>query len=101
METKHTQGPWEVFQGGNFLMVIKTGMGKVKGFDKSNRIICEIRTELSCFEGTDEDKANARLIAAAPDLLDACKYTYLLLTQNIGQQTHAIAFLRTAISKAG
>ena len=49
---KHTPGPW--FQQSNSCAI--TSM---------NRDICD------SFEGDDIDVANARLIAAAPDLLDA------------------------------
>ena len=52
-----------------------------------------------CGNGPD-GQANARFIAAAPDLLEACEYNNRLLTQNIGQATHAIALNEAAIAKA-
>ncbi len=64
---------WEVFQGVNFLMVRKTGLGEATYFDKANGFICEIQTEFGCFKGNDEDVAHAKLIAAAPALLVACE----------------------------
>jgi hypothetical protein len=50
----HTKGPWTYEMYENFVVY------------GQNDEICELR------EGDQE--ANARLIAAAPDLLDACKY---------------------------
>lgn len=100
METKHPLGPLEVFQGGNLLMVRKTGLGEAKCFDKSNGFICEIRTEWSHFEGTDEDRAYAQLFAAAPDLLGACEYCHNLLCNGVGQATHAVAMLEDVLKKA-
>lgn len=46
-----------------------------------------------------ESEANACLIAAAPDLLEACKYSHTLLLRGIGQSTHAVALLEAAIAK--
>lgn len=58
---KSTPGPWQIsdaFDDGNGCVV-----------ENGTRMICE------CYEdgepSTDEDRANARLIAAAPDLLAA------------------------------
>jgi hypothetical protein len=60
----HTPGPWGI---GDY----DDGHECVIEASESKRMICE------CYEDgeehTDEDRANARLIAAAPDLLDACK----------------------------
>lgn len=60
--SKHTSGPWKVSNSDNELSV-------VTGDDKYliSKIVGDDRIP-GC-----EDQANARLIAAAPDLLEACK----------------------------
>ncbi len=59
-ETKHTPGPWRTATG---FVRAKTG------------VICQLSHPHSLlrFVSYDEEIANARLIAAAPDLLAACK----------------------------
>ncbi len=47
-----------------------------------------------------EREARKKFELAAPDLLAACKYNQRLLTENIGQTTHAIALNKAAITKA-
>jgi hypothetical protein len=74
--SKYTPGPWEIRWGGNFTSIgapgynarvdvsrcggIKYGQIGSVDFDYDN-------------EKNDEQRANARLIAAAPDLLEAAK----------------------------
>lgn len=60
METKHTKGEWEASQenmrASKYWWQIRTGMGAV---------ICNTP------DNSSESEANAKLIAAAPDLLEA------------------------------
>jgi len=51
----HTPGPWRIAPHSKWLLKIET----------ADRVICD------GFSGSHEDYANARLIAAAPDLLAA------------------------------
>lgn len=63
MTTKHTPGPWEVLPGESrkpYLRVRGTCLGR----------LYKIANVLLGFS-TEESKANARLIAAAPELLEA------------------------------
>lgn len=55
--TKHTQGKWEVKTPNYSFQTIESKYGKV----------CTLSHQF----GTDEAEANARLIAAAPELLEA------------------------------
>lgn len=61
MKTKHTPGPWE--------------LRRIKGKRKFNRIAVKETGQLICamFEAENEEISNARLIAAAPELLDALR----------------------------
>ncbi len=58
MSTQHTPGPWTVDRSVN---------GELEPFDSKDRHLLNSHSELPLAER----EANARLIAAAPDLLDA------------------------------
>ena len=65
MSTQHTPGPWMV-TGGARMKFIEARIG--------GGMLQEVATCLICQEGDIE--ANARLIAAAPDLLAECEREY-------------------------
>lgn len=77
--SKHTPGPWDIIreeQPNDYPLVWvgrKDRRGR-EGNDYRNSIslvprhVCQVYDQLS-----EEDAANARLVAAAPDLLGACK----------------------------
>ena len=60
---KHTQGKWEVIECGNDFII--------QPF-KGSKSIAEVHNHRD--KGDAEAEANARLIAAAPDLLAACRH---------------------------
>ena len=62
MSAKHTPGPWEA---SGWRVCFNCGLGQNIG------VICDTATRKA--DRTLENMANARLIAAAPDLLEACK----------------------------
>ena len=64
---EHTKGPWNVFDGPNGNLWI----GPEEFFS-----IAEVRNGASDREygGKKAERANAKLIAASPELLKACKY---------------------------
>ena len=66
---KYTKGPWRVAEGGNEV----NGFVAVKT-SNSKYILCDGNTE-------QERKANAALIAAAPDLLEALKEAEALYSE--------------------
>lgn len=65
---RHTRGPWEVSADGVAL--------EVQPVRCSENVICSLVGRIDngtlAEEFTDEDRANARLIAAAPELMEAC-----------------------------
>lgn len=61
-----TRGPWEVGDSGE-------GLWWVTGPDKSANVICDVVPRGNANEPDHEDYANARLIAAAPELYEAAK----------------------------
>ena len=73
-EFKHTPGPWEVTRGGELMLKDERIIRATLAFD-SHRMR-QIRTIARTFNnaGTEESLANARLIAAAPEMLDALLY---------------------------
>ena len=97
---KHTPGPWEVSKSGSFVRLPAP----------DNRAICRMNHgsvwEWAQPKGSIEDRANARLIAAAPELLEACR----MLTEhddcecdNTHKQNNTVCrycYARQAITKA-
>ena len=99
----HTPGPWEVTRGYNWF-TIGGGKNKESG---SEHIICEVRapTAFRAHEG----EANARLIAAAPELLQALdemvaewdtKHAEETHLTGITPETFGLELARKAIAKA-
>lgn len=68
MKTKHTPGPW--FTGCNYPKGIQIITVNSKT-DEPNGLIAKVNKGAWC--NKEIDTANARLIAASPDLLEACK----------------------------
>ena len=67
----HSPAPWNVFQDVSLRHTIGTATHR----------ICDMWGSSPAFF-TDEDEANARLIAAAPDLLEACEVANRFFEQN-------------------
>lgn len=68
MEVKHTPGPWVVQDGDRFSMeMVITSQRRI---EESMAPICEMDVDYDGEHG-EEQHANARLIAAAPELLAA------------------------------
>jgi len=64
--------------------------------NEAGRDICDIKAEI-----TAEEYANARLIAAAPDLLEALKTAYVLIEADIiRDDAGCLDKIRNAIAKA-
>jgi hypothetical protein len=95
MKTLHTPAPWHVEQLGD-AFIIETP-GGISGCPYAHLARVHMMT-------TGVGKHNARLIAAAPDLLEACKYAFECLsrleinTGDLGDQAYQT--LQDAIAKA-
>ena len=98
---KHTPGPWEVSQ------YCENGCGAqlgIKGKDRTLFWNYRIYTGKGCPNETDvEANANAKLIAAAPELLEACKLVYHKTCYPYGADImrELRSVLKAAIKKAG
>lgn len=93
----HTPGPWAVEQpSGN--------EGEAEVIASANRTICWTADTYSEDSGegeiTDEDRANALLISAAPDLLSACEELLIYLGDWNDLDNETCAAARAAIAKA-
>jgi hypothetical protein len=93
-QTKHTPGPWKVSHGEGFAAGGRYYVATEQGYDG--------RVAVASCSGAprgDEEvaKANARLIAAAPSLLDACRAALARPGKLEGWQEEQI---KAAIAKA-
>jgi len=89
----HTPGKW----------YYRENIGQINAENNCNSI-CNIHPHGEK-RGADENRANAKLIASAPELLEACKYALQHLhpagnIQNDFEGHNAIATLTAAINKA-
>ena len=84
MTSKHTPGPWFVQPG--FLTIYNMDGGDYG-------LTCAVASVLDKQPGRDAAEANARLIAAAPDLLEALKHAR-------SQMQHPDQMIDEAIAKA-
>jgi len=94
METKHTKAQWTLENTTGHTLRVTAG---AKGF-----VIAEVTSDcITHFIGnTDEALANAKLIAAAPDLLNACKTVLKCKTNQYGETPELSIDLRTIIENA-
>ena len=82
MTPKHTPGPWQVGKWDGKLVIT----------DKNNCIVSTMQWQIK-----DEERANARLIAASPDLLKTCKSIVRMI---LGYMEDRRTFSDTLIEKA-
>ena len=89
MSAKHTPGPWRLDNRGTTYIVDKPGDGYI------TRDICRMDSStMSAFH----QEGNARLIAAAPDLLEALKM-YLIAGHKEARRAASVV-AKAAIAKA-
>lgn len=76
---KHTQGPWNKFDNGsNTIGIIKYKEDSPYNDGRDSTIICQFKEEGLLPSERDEQEANARLIAAAPELLEALEWCAMI-----------------------
>jgi hypothetical protein len=105
--TQHTPGPWAVLDDDGYVGVPFIPIQTDKPAGAPWTLICEVRGNGNDNDPdlglNDEDRANARLIAAAPDLLTALKLALPILEGANAKCTGETAFIRrvrAAIAKA-
>jgi hypothetical protein len=109
MDTKHTPGPWIVSgarrRGYEAEVIVETNPNPKA---MSAITICDVPNPTNLVVDDATAQANARLIAAAPDLLEALKHAYALMQALEGSMwltkvpgvTEAFAQYSAAIAKA-
>jgi len=85
MSARHDPGPW-------------TFDGRFVGSGHAKANICECRDHSGCWTDSSEAVANARLISAAPELLDALRA--LLHSSGVDERASAQMQSHAAINKA-
>lgn len=110
MDTKHTPGPWEIESDPWHYDTLSFVVGGAKVDDK-RCIQRQLGVSVGGFAAPPEQEANARLIAAAPELLEAlqaaveCGLVPVSSAKDGGatrhsRQVHVADQIRAAISKA-
>ena len=110
-ETKHSPGPWEVHGDYTHQLFYVHGANTICDIHRgaaANRLGLLGIGDSRFSRKPSEDEANAHLIAAAPDLLDACKQAHAILANAMafidGDTTKPIHieidYLVAAIAKA-
>lgn len=70
----HTPGPWEAIDNRQVVTVAEVETGRTYGYGCENDFVCDLNDgEYHEYRNEKEQAANARLIAAAPELLEALK----------------------------
>lgn len=72
-KAQHTPGPWHLEEGRDYNNAEQKELGAGHYFDMCDSNGNTVVVNVSCTQASDETKANARLIAAAPDYFDGCK----------------------------
>ena len=93
---KHTPGPWKV-------EIVESGKDEVYARIKGIAFTDGIKVGVYKKKLPEEAKANARLIATAPELLGACKEALIdleFLKDYIPRDSNSIKRLKQAIAKA-
>ncbi len=71
--SKHTPGPWRCSVGSDLVRIKRIGELEVKAVKYASETDIPVALVVKYSAEPSESDANARLIAAAPDLLEACK----------------------------
>lgn len=94
MSTKHTAGPWKISTGR-----IKKNLEWININDNTGACLADLPTDSHGID-PDESLANAKLIAASPELLEAAKEMCDAMGEGIQKEHDAYNKLMLAINKA-
>lgn len=101
--SKYTKGPWKWKSDpsmGGFHVYMDTAIRKRSGYESHHHLEMDFSIYPEDGEQWEEAKANARLIASAPELLEAALSTIDTIEGGPTQVADAITALRAAIAKA-
>ena len=94
----HTKGPWKFRKAVNYEGFSIHPVNTVLSLAACERFGTNMT--INCFNFPGETEANARLIAAAPELLEACETALTNLSPLYSSDHLVIKRLRVAIAKA-
>jgi hypothetical protein len=102
MNTQHTPGPWQIWAADD--SVIDVAVGPSIGGVAVCQIVTSNGIGIHTAEATERGAANAALIAAAPDLLEALeemvKAFNVYAPKSVGGEYNCVIDARAAIAKA-
>lgn len=100
--TRHTPGPWAI-NAGEPTLVYRPGRSESED-EPAIAVTYDVESaeRFEWSRDTDECEANAHLIAAAPDLLDACRVALEVCRFDAGEgrKAYDLQFVRLAIESA-
>jgi hypothetical protein len=99
METKHTPGPWQTLPEEADKAYIRVRGTRLGSRYKVANVVTLDYAGVHPREA-EETRANARLIAAAPELLEACETLLFELVAGPACRSEVIVFARAVIAKA-
>lgn len=103
-EMKHTPGPWEVGEYGSTVVTAYTpDRGRVSGCGCDNNFVSDLNDgDYYIYESEEGQRANAYLIAAAPEMLEALEKVkkYIERCMDVGYLAGTPEFVEEAIKKA-
>jgi hypothetical protein len=109
IETKHTPGPWAWQKfGGNHCLTAQHGLREIiigANPSRGNKMPVVVMNNDGILYPVDPDHANAKLIAASPDLLEACKEAVSTIEMLMGDDLNpsasmSLSSILKAIKKA-
>ena len=102
----HTPGPWHAWYckenetgGGIFQDTNAESQRMICRMAKEKRVIHKDKRKSDDFVHSAEDEANARLIAAAPELLEQCKLLERMLVTTGHHSSNRLAKVREILAK--
>lgn len=92
--TKHTPGPWNV--NPDFVCDVQADGVKISTAWSVDEIGCVLKVPNIPMPTPEEQEANARLIAAAPEMLETLKDTYELQFEGVSNERWILEVIRKA-----
>lgn len=98
-QSQHTKGPWQFSKSDNATLELFPSIAIYAGDDESATLICEVIHTQRNKVVNSNFIPNARLIAAAPDLLEALE-TLTALYSEVAPQSEPMKLARAVVAKA-
>lgn len=100
MNTKHTSGTWEICTKTETQIFIASTEKSARTEQGKGSYICQIKQEREHYGINEQDEANAKLISAAPDMLEAIKMYLEIERENHGMMPVLLRPITKAMQSA-